>query len=151
MLNAGKGAELDTETNKVRRILAGGIAILALVLAGCDREPAVVWSAHAASPDGRWSANAHTDQWAGFGNNYVATTVELQQSSQKAERSNVILAMTNASAYPSGSTAVKMRWASNTSLDIAYPDSATLDFQAVLASRIAIIAHPYTAGKRPEQ
>ena len=142
---------MDTETNKARQVLAGCITMFALLLAGCDREPAVVWSAHAASPDGPWSANAHTDQWAGFGNNYVATTVELEQRSQKAERSIVILTMTNTSAYPSGSTAVRMRWASDTSLDIAYPDGVTLDFQAVLASKIAITAHPYTAGKQPVQ
>ncbi|WP_267226715.1 hypothetical protein [Dyella silvae] len=138
---------MDRHIRKARLVLLVCVVWLSLLVAGCDREPVVIWSARASSPDGLLIATAQTYQWAGFGNNYVGTTVELHQSSDRTAQPNVILSMTNDSAYPAGTTAVTMRWTSNNSLDIAYPGGATLDFQAILALRTDITSHPYPEAK----
>lgn len=141
-------AKLGKHLSKSRLVLMVCLVLLSLLVSGCGREPVVIWSTQVSSPDGQLIATAHTYQWAGFGNNYVATEVELHQSSDDRVRPNLILSMTNVSAYPAGTTAVQMRWTSNKSLDIAYPDGVTLDFQAILALRVAITAHPYPEAKQ---
>lgn len=128
-------------TSMVRLALTGCMALLIMVTAGCDSEPVTIWSDSTSSPDGLWIATAHTDQVAGPGINAVATLVELQQTSNRATDHTVILGMSNESAYPSGATAVKMHWSSNTSLDVSYPYGAKVNFQVVLASGITITAH----------
>jgi hypothetical protein len=123
-----------------RRIFTSMLA-LSIALTGCNDEPVAIWSLTSKSPDGVWIAGARTDQWSGPGIASVATYVELRWTPNLQREPISILVMSNESAYPLGVTAVKMNWISSTHLDITYPASAKVEFQAVIASGLSITAH----------
>lgn len=112
---------------------------LCMMLTGCGSDQATIWSAKASSPNGQLVASAQTTQISGPGTAYVGTVVHLAQA--RARNRLLILSFTNASAYPSGTTAVDLHWLSNSQLDVTYKSGATINFQAIKALGVSITAH----------
>ncbi len=108
-------------------------------LVGCGSDQATIWSAKSASPNGQLTASASTTQIAGPGNNWVGTSVYLEQT--KVARPLLVLSFSNESAYPAGVTALTLHWLSNSQLDVTYRNGATIDFQAVKALGVDISIH----------
>src|SRR5690348_10807868 len=125
----------------MKHVLAPRHALFALcmLLAGCGSDQATIWSAKASSPNGQLVASAYTTQISGPGTAYVGTVVHLAQV--KAHNNLLVLGFTNASAYPSGATAVGLHWLSNSQLDVTYKSGATINFQAIKALGVSITAH----------
>ena len=48
------------------------------------------------------------------------------------------------SAYPANAANVKMRWVTNSHLDVAYAEGLKINFQAIKAAGLDITAHPST-------
>ena len=96
-----------------------------------------IWSAEAKSPSGDWIAQASTLQSSGFGTADVETGVYLKWAAGS-HPPTLILGFSNGAAYPRGITSVKMRWVSNSHLDVTYNAGATLNFQAIKAGGIEI-------------
>lgn len=113
--------------------------LICALLVGCGSDQATIWSTKSASPDGQLTASASTTQIAGPGNNWVGTTVYLEQT--KVARPVLVLSFSNESEYPAGVTAVTLHWLSNSQLDVTYKDGATIEFQAVRAIGVAISTH----------
>lgn len=110
--------------------------------AGCQ-DVATIWSAQTPSPDGLWIVDARTEQYGGLGTAAVITVVKLQRvhgSSSSVE----ILNLSYDSAYPAGSTAVKVSWLTPTHLDISFNSRVKIDFQAVRYAGIDISASRLT-------
>jgi hypothetical protein len=117
-----------------------GLAILgSLFLSSCG-DYATIWSTQLKSPAGRLVASAETIQNGGPGTAYVDTEVYLKQPGSS-QQPVLVLGFSNDSAYPSGHTAVQLRWLSESQLDVKYKSGATLDFQAVKALGATITAH----------
>ena len=111
------------------------LLVCALVV-GCGSDHATIWSTKTASPNGQLTASASTTLNSGPGNDWVGTTVYLEQT--KVARPVLILSFSNESAYPTGVTAVALHWLSNSQLDVTYKDGARIEFQAVKAIGVVI-------------
>lgn len=118
-----------------------------MVLAGCSKGTDIIWSSKEISPDGVWIATAKTSQNAGPGTASVSTEVDLT-SAHSAYPPFIILGFTNTTAYPVGVTAVKMKWITNSHLDVIYNSDAVLEFQAIKASGVTITARQTMAAKQ---
>ena len=115
------------------------VLLICALLVGCGSDQATIWSTKLASPNGQLTASASTTQIAGPGNNWVGTTVYLEQT--KVARPVLVLSFSNESAYPAGATAVALHWLSNSQLDVTYKEGATIEFQAIKAIGVAISTH----------
>ena len=123
------------------RFLTGIVAALCFTLYGCGGgNSVIIWSATSKSPDGQWIAEAHTAQSSGLGTAAVATGVYIKQAVAHSEKIQ-ILGFSNASAYPIGVTSVKMRWMTNSHLDVTYGKGAQLSFQVIKAYGLEFTAH----------
>jgi hypothetical protein len=120
---------------------------LCIVLSSCGGNSETIWSAEAKSPNGKWLAQASTLQSSGFGTADVETGVYLKWVAG-AHPPTMILGFSDNSAYPSGATNVKMRWITNSHLDVMYGAGATLNFQAIKAGGIEITAGESTCEMR---
>jgi hypothetical protein len=117
------------------------LALLAgvVLLAGCGQHSdPPIWSAQAASPDGKLIALAQTMQTGGFGTADAWTTVTLRQPWEK--HSIVILSFDDNSipSLPVGDTAVGLHWLSNSHLCVTYGKNVGVLFQAIKALGISI-------------
>lgn len=116
------------------------IVVLCMMLSGCGGNNAAIWSAESKSPNGNLVAQAYTLQSSGLGTSAVATGVYLKRAASSLPPTQV-LGFSNNSAYPLGITGVKMKWITNSHLDVAYNAGATLNFQIAKADGVEITAH----------
>ena len=119
-----------------RRSLTRGAAACAGLLtcihgAAC-RDVATVWSREVRSPDGRWVAAAHTDQYGGPGTAGIVTTVALRRTGGDADSIVVVQLSQNALG------GVGLAWPTPSRLDVTYREGEEVDFQAVRAAGVAI-------------
>lgn len=86
-------------------------------------------------------AQAQTMTTGGFGTAASPYTAVYLKFARGSWPSTLILSFMNPVAYPVGVTAVRMRWITNTHLDVTYTKPATLSFQAVQAVGVQITIH----------
>ena len=100
-------------------------------LASCSKE--VLWKTSAESPDGKWTAAAHTTVWDGPGSGAVGTSVDLTPTNHSREAYDVIV-------YREGATLThpQLRWRGQTDLLICVPANKELDLRVVQYSGIRI-------------
>lgn len=114
----------------MKMALLGAFALLA----GCGqhRDPPI-WSAQAASPDGKLIASAQTMQSGGFGTADAWTNVSLRQPWEK--HSIVVLSFddNDIPSLPIGDTAVGLHWLSKSHLCVTYGKDVGVLFQAIKA------------------
>jgi hypothetical protein len=119
------------------------VSLICALFAGCGSDQATIWSTKSLSPNGQLTVSASTTQITGPGNNWVGTTVHLEQT--KVARPVLVLSFSNESASPADVTAVKLHWLSNSQLDVTYKNGATIEFQAVKALGVVISTHKSAA------
>lgn len=110
---------------------ASSIFLVCVLLCGCGSNPVTTWSAQFRSPDGGWDALARSENWAGPGNNYVATTVSIKQVNTAQEPVQVLVFDRDFD-----SMNLKMEWLTSTHFRVVYGekdprDHITVLFQAV--------------------
>jgi len=115
----------------IRTATANVVIGLSVMLVGCDRDFATIWSQEVKSPDGHWVAVASTTQNGGPGTASVDTAVYLKWLASSGSPT-LILGLSNESAYPLGITRVRMSWLTDKHLDLAYCEG-TVGFQAIKA------------------
>jgi hypothetical protein len=86
---------------------------------GCG-DARTIWSASSESPDGRWTAVAHTVQYTGPGADSVETIVEIKELKQNIliRHSERVLGFLNDGA----SIGLKMNWTSPSRLEVEFTD-----------------------------
>jgi hypothetical protein len=135
--NSGKSIKPDRGSRSAIRkaisLIIIGVCVLGL---GCQ-EHQTIWSAEARSPDGYWLASGRTEQHAGPGNAGVYTSVYLKRTNDSKSPEEV-LGFSFDSAYPSGTSNVKMNWVTPSHLDVTYNGHADLYFQVVKYAGIVI-------------
>jgi hypothetical protein len=62
----------------IRTAIWSTAVLLCSLVSGC-KDAATIWSTESNSPDGRWVAAAHTDQYGGPGTAGILSTVTLRQ------------------------------------------------------------------------
>src|SRR5215469_5058988 len=79
--------------NKLGRIgvklLSLMIVSLCILASGC-KDATTIWSTESGSPDGRWIASAHTDQYGGPGAAGILSTVTLRQVKGRQDKIEVL-------------------------------------------------------------
>lgn len=85
-------------------------------------------------------AQASTLQSSGLGTAAVGTGVYLKRI-RSSNAPVQVLGFSNGSAYPVGSTAVKLAWVTDTHLDVAYNQDAKLNFKVAKVDGVEITAH----------
>lgn len=146
-------AKLCEETALQRTWRIWSIAfVAALILSGCRQNP-TVWRTELRSPNGAWTATVHTDQYGGFGSGYIDTTVSLKRMDGTINRGKPfdILEYPNGGpihkAYrlsddnAGGGVDLKMKWLSNTHLEIDYSGTIDPDLQVVRFGGVEITLH----------
>jgi hypothetical protein len=121
--------------NKSSAVLKGFVFVVALsCVLGCGGQDdvATTWSAEAKSPDGRWLATAHSQQWGGPGTAYDATTVSLKKLHSSDPPKQVLLF-----SHQFGTMNLDMKWLTATHLDVTYGPSARAGDHVNLDSKIA--------------
>lgn len=120
------------------------IVALFVQLSGCSLsslDSATVWSAKSKSPDGKIVASAETIEIGGFGTAGPPATFVHLKYARVPGAGDLILGFGNPTARPVGVTAVKMKWVTNTHLDVTYTKPANLGFQAIKADGVQITVH----------
>lgn len=118
------------------------LAIIGLcTLLSCCHGTSTVWSVESKSPNGIFLAEARTATVGGFGTAAAPVTSVYLKFSKASWPPFLILAFANPTARPIGVTAVKLKWVTNSHLDVAYSKPATLTFQAVQAAGVKITVH----------
>ena len=86
---------------------------------GCGRAP-TIWSASSESPDGRWTAVAHTVEYTGPGANSVETIVEIKELKRNIlfRHSERVLGFLNDGA----TIGLNMHWTSPSRLEVEFRD-----------------------------
>jgi hypothetical protein len=107
------------------------VSLCALV-SGC-KDAATIWSTESGSPDGRWVASAHTDQYGGPGTAGILSTVTLRQVKGRQDKIEVLQLSQNAT-----SVDLKLNWLTPSHLEITYKQPASVDFQAIKCGGIDI-------------
>ena len=113
---------------------------LCTLVSGC-RDVATIWSTDSSSPDGRWVASAHTDQYGGPGTAGILSTVTLRQVKGKQDKIEVLQLSQDATQVD-----LKLNWLSPTHLEITYKQPASVDFQAIKCGGIDISIRDTSAG-----
>lgn len=121
-------------------LLLGTTIGVCVLLVGCG-STSIVWSMESKSPDGTLIAQARTSASGGFGTAAPPVTFVYLKLARSSWSPLQILSFENPTAYPVGVTAVKMRWVTNSHLDVTYSKPAKLVFQAVKAGRVQITTH----------
>jgi hypothetical protein len=114
--------------------------VLSALISGC-KDVATIWSTDSSSPDGRWVASAHTDQYGGPGTAGILSTVTLRQVKGKQDKIEVLQL-----SQDSTQVDLKLDWLSPTHLEITYKQPASVDFQAIKCGGIDISIRDTTAG-----
>ncbi len=113
---------------------------LCILVVGC-RDAATIWSTDSSSPDGRWVASAHTDQYSGPGTAGILSTVTLRQVKGKQDKVEILQL-----SQDSTQVDLKLNWLSPTHLEITFKQPASVDFQAIKCGGIDISIRDTSAG-----
>lgn len=113
---------------------------LCALVSGC-KDVATIWSTESSSPDGRWVASAHTDQYSGPGTAGILSTVTLRQVKGRQDKIEVLQL-----SQDSTQVDLKLNWLSPTHLEITYKQPASVDFQAIKCGGIDISIRDTSAG-----
>lgn len=124
-------------------LLIGIVTGPCVALSGCGGNNVEIWSAESKSPNGAWIAQASTSQSSGFGTAAVGTGVYVKQAAGSLPPLQ-ILGFSNDSAYPNGITGVKMKWITNSHLDVTYGPGAKLNLQVIKAYGLEFTVHQST-------
>lgn len=114
------------------RAVAVIVLSITVLICGC-RDAATISSSEAKSPDGKWIALAHTDQYGGPGTAGIVSTVQLQSTSGNRDKIEILQLSQN-----SPSSRLKVNWLTPSKLEITYTDNASIDFQAIKCAGIDI-------------
>ena len=114
--------------------------LLCAPISGC-KDVAKIWSTESASPDGRWVAAAHTDQYGGPGTAGILSTVTLRQVKGRQDKIEILQLSQDATGVD-----LKLNWLTPTHLEITYKQPASVDFQAIKCGGIDISVHDTSAG-----
>lgn len=107
---------------------------LCLFLAACGPDQAVIWKLETKSPKGDWLAVAKTTQYGGPGTAGLYTEVNIKRPGQEGDGAGVF----NASIGSPKNSNVKVRWLTNSQLEITYYGDAEREFQAIYFGGIDI-------------
>jgi hypothetical protein len=113
------------------------MAVLLILANGCKSGSESLWSATAASPDGKWIAKGQSVAQSGFGTGYIGTRVYLNWP-QGSQPDVQILGLSYEYELPKGITKVDMRWLNNTHLELAYRGNPSVTFQAIKCGGVDI-------------
>lgn len=116
----------------IRISLWSTVVLLFSLVAGC-KDMATIWSTESNSPDGRWVAAAHTDQYGGPGTAGILSTVTLRQVKARQDNIEVLQLSQDATGVD-----IKLNWLTPTHLEITYKQPASVDFQAIKCGGIDI-------------
>jgi hypothetical protein len=117
------------------------LALVAVSLLGSGCNAPTVWDYELGSPDGQYVAIARTVQSGGFGDNWIITSVSLQQTNIPSTNTEILsffcdgpvphpFVLDNA-ANAGGTINLQLKWITPSYLSVAYHGDASLDFQAV--------------------
>ena len=120
---------------------AMGLAILLCSFLSSCKDVKTIWSAESGSPDGRWVAVAHTDQYGGPGAAGIISTVSLRQVKGRQDNIEILQLSQDAT-----SVELKMNWLTPTHLEITYRQPASVDFQATKCGGIDISVRDLSSG-----
>lgn len=110
---------------------------ICFILSSCDGNSVTLWSTESKSPCGDWIAQASTLQSSGFGAAAVGTGVYLRKTGELHTPIQV-LGFSNYSAYPVGSTSVRLTWMNDSHLDVIYNKNAKLNFQEIKVNGVEV-------------
>jgi len=122
-----------------RKMLWLIIVSLCALVPGC-KDAATIWSTKSSSPDGRWVAAAHTDQYGGPGTAGILSTVTLRQVKGRQDKIEVLQLSQDAT-----SVDLKLNWLTPSHLEITYKQPASVDFQAIKCGGIDISVRDLSA------
>ena len=114
-------------------------AVLVAFTVGC-RDAETIWSTESRSPDGRWIATAHTDEYGGPGTAGILSTVSLRQVKGRQEKIEILQLSQDAT-----SVDLKLNWLTPSHLEITYKQPASIDFQAIKCGGIEISVRDISA------
>jgi hypothetical protein len=109
---------------------------LSLFVSGCDNSR-TIWSNQVKSPDGRWTATAHSVEHRGPGNNDLETMVYLKPKARKVVE---ILGFFHDPTLLSNTINLEMRWATPERLEVTYTNHPKLYLQKSRVDDVEIIA-----------
>lgn len=133
-------------SNRFLPSIAPSVAIgMLFILSSCGGNSVTLWSVEAKSPRGDWIAQASTLQSSGLGAAAVGTGVYLKKIGGL-HPSIQVLGFSNYSAYPAGSTSVKLIWMNNSHLDVIYNQNAKLNFQEAKVDGVEVTVHQVKPG-----
>jgi hypothetical protein len=124
----------------IRMAIWSTAVLLCSLVSGC-KDAATIWSAESNSPDGRWIASAHTDQYGGPGTAGILSTVTLRQVKGRQDKIEVLQLSQDATGVD-----LKLNWLTPTHLEITYKQPASVDFQAIKCGGIDISVRDTSAG-----
>ena len=124
----------------IRTAIWSTAVLLCSLVSGC-KDAATIWSTESNSPDGRWVAAAHTDQYGGPGTAGILSTVTLRQVKGRQDKIEVLQLSQDATGVD-----IKLNWLTPTHLEITYKQPASVDFQAIKCGGIAISIRDTSAG-----
>lgn len=124
----------------IRMVICLASVLLCVLVAGC-RDVKTIWSTESSSPDGRWVAAAHTDQYGGPGAAGIMSTVSLRQVKGRQDRIEILQLSQDATGVD-----LKLSWLSPTHLEITYKQPASVDFQAIKCGGIDITVRDTSPG-----
>ena len=122
----------------IRMAIWSTTVLLCSLASGC-KDAATIWSTESNSPDGRWVATAHTDQYGGPGTAGILSTVSLRQVKGRQDKVEVLQLSQDAT-----SVDLKLSWLTPTHLEITYKQPASVDFQAIKCGGIDISVRDLT-------
>ena len=124
----------------IRMAVWSTAALLCTLVSGC-KDAATIWSTESNSPDGRWVAAAHTDQYGGPGTAGILSTVTLRQVKGRQDKIEVLQLSKDATGVD-----MKLNWLTPTHLEITYKQPASVHFQAIKCGGIDISIRDTSAG-----
>ena len=124
----------------IRMAVWSTAVLLCSLVSGC-KDAATIWSTESNSPDGRWVASAHTDQYGGPGTAGILSTVTLRQVKGRQDKIEVLQLSQDATGVD-----LKLNWLTPTHLEITYKQPASVDFQAIKCGGIDISIRDTSAG-----
>jgi len=123
----------------IRTAICLASILLFALISGC-KDVATIWSTESTSPDGRWVAAAHTDQYGGPGTAGIQSSVSLRQVKGRPDKIEILQLSQDATGVD-----LKLTWLTPTHLEITYKQPASVDFQAIKCGGIDISVRDLTA------
>ncbi len=129
----------------IRMAIWSTTVLLSFFVSGC-KDAATIWSTESNSPDGRWVAAAHTDQYGGPGTAGILSTVTLRQVKGRQDKIEILQLSQDATGVD-----LKLNWLTPTHLEITYKQPASVDFQAIKCGGIDISVRDTSSGTNAAQ